>query len=142
MGTFQKLLESNMTATVESLLQASGLETLNTIAIPHTSHLLAFDPDYFPSYFRGWCAATGLDVQVLEVQDVGLPTAAYDTPHLVASLPRASFAVMGCAFDILEDFCKKYEARLAIGSGDADELIVLRISLEPGSDAPQLGMAH
>ena len=123
--------------TVPEIFETSGVNTLVAIAIPITCALMDFGEDYFPPYFRGWCASAVPDLRVSSIEEIEVPEVAYVGADLIAGVPRVIFMVEDCPLEIVQNFSQAFEDRNAVGPGDDNELIVLNISRESVIYVPQ-----
>jgi hypothetical protein len=125
-----KNMESTMTSlrTVPEIFETSGADTVIANAIPLTSDLLDFSQDYFPPFFRGFCACAVPHLSVSAIEEIEIPEIAYVEPDMIARVPRVIFMVEDCPLEIVQKFTQAYEGRHATGAGDDNELIVLNLS--------------
>lgn len=117
---------------IKQIMEMSGINTLVVASLPLVSDLTSISRDFFPPYFRGWCAA--LNVQIPEIY--GIDESELDDAYGELDtiwLSRASFAIVNCQMDIVQKCCLQYEARTNTKPGDENELIVFKITLEKGA---------
>ncbi len=110
--------------------KASGLDSLIVISIPLTSGLTDFSLDFFPPFFRGWCSSSIHQIpETLGIQEVELDEY-FEGIDADVFFSRASFMVENCRLETVEQFAREYETRTNCKPGDANELMVLNISLK------------
>lgn len=129
--TIQKLFEA---------LKASSRDHLTVISIPLSSDLMDIGRDFFPPYFRGWCASTIHETpETFEVNELELDEV-YE--ELIADIwfSRVSFMIENCSLETVEQFAREYEARTKCRPGDPNELIVFKISLKPETSLSSEGI--
>lgn len=114
---------------VKQIMEVSGIDTLVVISIPLASDLMVVSRDFFPPYFRGWCATTIHQTPKLSgIQEMDLKDAYEEAPGDIW-YSRASFAIESCPVETVERFALEYEARTNCQPGDENELIVFSITL-------------
>jgi hypothetical protein len=117
---------------VQQIMEMSGIDTLTVVSIPTNSDLLRVSRDFFPPFFKGWCAATtDLIPEIYGIEEVELDEAyeALDTIWL----SRASFAIENCPLEMVQRFCLALEARNNTKPDSENELFVFHITRENGT---------
>lgn len=117
---------------IQQIMEMSGIDNLCVVSIPLSSSMMRVSSDFFPPFFRGFCAATTDTIpEIYGIEEVELDEAyeALDT----AWLPRASFAIENCSLEIVHRFCLAMEARNNTRPGDESELFVFNITREKGA---------
>jgi hypothetical protein len=119
---------------IKQIMEMSGVDTLVVVSIPLTSDLMKVSRDFFPPYFKGWCAATTHQIpELYGIQEMELADAyeALDTVWF----SRASFAIVDCPLEMVQRFCLALEARTNTKPDSENELFVFKITLEKGKVA-------